>query len=447
MLSLLPVPRDTETSDWFELLADVGRNRANRRDDTIKVESLLANEGDPELRAGIGPTGGWSPLLDGAIRRFQKRNGLKVDGWLAPGGPTIEALRERQSGTYAGFDVPTPAEIDAHHVAIAEGHDPLVAFASPPAHLRPLPGLPGLRRADRDSNASQLDWLDAHQVGLGEVPAQFARYVAELGPAGVAQTRDFVDQFAQRWPGERDALVDGILDRLDPQAQASFLGAPRPTGQPFGTLIAGMRRPGPIVSDLVHRPQDELPDHLARRTLEVRKGEEAGGEMPLAAAHDAGGDGTAGDDTSNDPQEAQDKRYPPNTPKVDRFFDDYSALAEKLAKELDTDPKYILSLMSLEGGWGDDGSRKKNNLFGFVKNGVKLKFESPEAAAEHFRNIWGPSVEGSRSMEEFISGLQDRKKSSFVYNNEKNIDYKAKLREQHESITRRIQNWRSGRST
>jgi hypothetical protein len=315
MLSLLPVPRENETPDWFELLADVGRNRPNRRDDTLKVESLLANEGDPELRAGIGPTGAWSPLLDAAIRRFQKRSGLKADGWLKPGGPTIEALRERQAGAFAGFDVPTPDEIDAHHAAIAEGRDPPIVFASPPAALRPVPGLPALRQADRDSNTSQLDWLDAHQAGLGDVPAQFARYVADLGPLGIAQARDFVDQFARRWPGERDALVDGILDRLDRQEQASFLGAPRPKGQPFGSLAGGGRRPAPVISDLVHRPQDEPPESETRRTLELRKGEEGGGAM-LLAANDADG----GDDTSGDPQTAQAEPEGPRgfvTPKQD----------------------------------------------------------------------------------------------------------------------------------
>ncbi len=302
MLSLLPVSRDNETPDWFELLADVGRNRPNRRSDTFKVESLLANEGDPEMRAGIGPTGVWSPLLDAAIRRFQKRSGLKVDGWLAPGGPTIEALRGRQAGAFAGFDVPTPDEIDAHHAAIAEGRDPPIVFAAPPAALRPVPGLPALRQTDRDSNTSQLDWLDVHQAGLGDVPAQFARYVADLGPLGIAQARDFVDQFQHRWPGERDALVDGILDRLDAQAQASFLGAPRPKGQPFGTLAGGGRRPAPVISDLVHRPQDEPPESETRRTLELRKGGEGGGAM-LLAANDAGDD--EGDDAANDPQTAQ----------------------------------------------------------------------------------------------------------------------------------------------
>jgi hypothetical protein len=299
MLSLLP-PARPENSPWFELAADVGRNRPNRRDDLIKVESLLANDGDPDLRGRDGPSGRWNTDIDAAIRRFQKRNRLKVDGWLRPGGPTIEALRARQEDAFAGFDVPTQDEIDAHHSAIAEGGEPLIAFASPQAIFRPIPDLPKLRQADRDSNTSQLDWLDAHQVGLGEVPAQFARYV-ELGPQGIAQARDFVQQFQRRWPGERDALVDGILDRLDPDGQAAFLGAPRPAGQPFGTRIAGGRGPEPITRDFREDRDRGLSDLLKPRTLELRKGEEQGGVMLLAAANDTA-DGDKGDDAANDPQ-------------------------------------------------------------------------------------------------------------------------------------------------
>ncbi|MBI1245640.1 MAG: peptidoglycan DD-metalloendopeptidase family protein [Alphaproteobacteria bacterium] len=305
MLSLLSHRNDSETPDWFELSADVGRNRPNRRPDLIRIESLLANEGDAELRAGDGPTGRWSQTLDTAIRRFQKRSGLKADGWLKPGGPTIEALRDRQAPAFAGFDVPTPDEVDAHHAALANGDAPSIMFAAPASALRPIGDLPTLRAPDRESNASQLDWLDAHQVGLGEVPAQLARYVSDLGSIGVAQARDFVEQFAARWPGERDLLVDGILDRLDPGGQTAFLGAPRLKGQPFGTFVEGGRRPAPVARDALDRYDERLPDELARRTLELRKGEEVGGAKMLAAANDTEHDEAQDGDASNDPQEAQ----------------------------------------------------------------------------------------------------------------------------------------------
>ncbi len=456
MLSLLP-PARPEESDWFKLIADIGRNRANRRDDAIKVESLLANDGDPELRAGDGPSGRWGFGLDAAIRRFQKRNALKVDGWLRPSGPTIEALRERQQDSFAGFDVPTPDEIDAHHAAIAEGRAPLIAFASPRASFHPIPALPALRQADRGSNTSQLDWLDAHQIGLGEVPEQFARYVG-LGPQGIAQARDFVLQFQRRWPSERDALVDGILDRLDADGQAAFLGAPRPQGAPFGTQMGGTRKAAPAFTDRLLRPDELDPALRQPHTMEMRDDRKVNlleramsPEMQLATAEPSNDDEkTGGGDAAEGVQVAEGKRFPPNEAKHDKFFDDYSAMAEKLAKELDIDPKYILSLMSLEGGWGDKGSREKNNLFGFRKNNEKMRFENPEEAAEYFKRIWGSSVEGARSIDEFVDGLQDQKKKNRRYNTDDeanpDYDYKREIRKQYDSIRRRQDNWTGRRS-
>lgn len=48
------------------------------------------------MSAATGPTGVWSPLLDAAIRRFQKRRGLKVDGWLSPGGPSVRGVKSME---------------------------------------------------------------------------------------------------------------------------------------------------------------------------------------------------------------------------------------------------------------------------------------------------------------------------------------------------------------
>ncbi|MBI3506410.1 MAG: glucosaminidase domain-containing protein, partial [Proteobacteria bacterium] len=197
--------------------------------------------------------------------------------------------------------------------------------------------------------------------------------------------------------------------------------------------------------------QDEPPESETRIKPVLRKGEEQGGTMLLAAANDAG-EGDTGDDAGNDPQEAQEKRFPPNTSKVDKFFDDYTELAEKLAKELDTDPKYILSLMSLEGGWGDEGSREKNNPFGFVKNDEKMRFEKLEDAFDHFKRTRGPSVQGVKSMEEFVAKLQTPTHGLGKYNSEPpdartKKRYDEKLFEQYETIIRRQDNWRSRRAS
>jgi len=76
-------------SDWFKLDDTVGLGRANRRHDMLKVETLLANAGDLDLSKVGGAMGYGLYTVDEAVRKYQGRNGLKVDGWLRPDGPTI----------------------------------------------------------------------------------------------------------------------------------------------------------------------------------------------------------------------------------------------------------------------------------------------------------------------------------------------------------------------
>jgi len=176
-------------------------------------------------------------------------------------------------------------------------------------------------------------------------------------------------------------------------------------------------------------------------------------ETQLASAEPSSDDEkTDGGDAAADVQVAEGKRFPPNEAKHDKFFDDYSAMAEKLAKELDIDPKYILSLMSLEGGWGDKGSREKNNPFGFVKSEEKMRFEKLEDAFEHFKQTRGPSVQGVESMKEFVEKLQTPKPGLGKCNSEPpdprtKKKYDEKLFEQYETIIRRQDNWRNRRAS
>ncbi len=74
------------------LTADVGINRTNTPHDTFSVSQALDWAGFPNsVVKGHSPTtvtGG----LTGTIKRFQKSEGLKVDGWLHPFGETEKAL-------------------------------------------------------------------------------------------------------------------------------------------------------------------------------------------------------------------------------------------------------------------------------------------------------------------------------------------------------------------
>lgn len=86
----------------------VGQGAPNRRADVARVETFLDRAGDLDLAETEGPTGYFGTALDQGIRRFQKENGLKVDGLINPGGPTITALGEFVDASSHGRREPDP---------------------------------------------------------------------------------------------------------------------------------------------------------------------------------------------------------------------------------------------------------------------------------------------------------------------------------------------------
>lgn len=74
----------------FTLHGSIGRSGAdNFRPDIARVETFLGDAGYYKPLTSDGPSGWHNANLDQAIRTFQKDKGLKVDGFLKPGGPTI----------------------------------------------------------------------------------------------------------------------------------------------------------------------------------------------------------------------------------------------------------------------------------------------------------------------------------------------------------------------
>lgn len=78
----------------FDLQSGVGAGQANRRGDVFKLQALLHREGVLDAAATEGPTGYWSGRDDYALRKFQKENGLAIDGYALPDGETISTIRE-----------------------------------------------------------------------------------------------------------------------------------------------------------------------------------------------------------------------------------------------------------------------------------------------------------------------------------------------------------------
>lgn len=86
----------------FELQDGVGAGKLNRRGDVFKLQALLHREGFLDAAATEGPTGFWGGRDDYALRKFQKENGLSIDGFALPDGETMQ--------TITGFYRPRPQQ-------------------------------------------------------------------------------------------------------------------------------------------------------------------------------------------------------------------------------------------------------------------------------------------------------------------------------------------------
>ena len=78
--------------DWMNPEKPVGRHSPNRNDDVAKVETLLGKAEYLKTDKTVLPTGKYGARTDKALRSFQRDYGLKVDGLVNPGGPTIRRL-------------------------------------------------------------------------------------------------------------------------------------------------------------------------------------------------------------------------------------------------------------------------------------------------------------------------------------------------------------------
>lgn len=98
-------PRKREDKSWLETLNDgllklndaVGNGRRNEERDVERVDRRLAWLDFRPAEKREQPDSYITRGLDTAIKLFQKANNLKVDGWLAPGGETEEALNTQLS--------------------------------------------------------------------------------------------------------------------------------------------------------------------------------------------------------------------------------------------------------------------------------------------------------------------------------------------------------------
>ena len=125
-----------DTRGLSTISQSVGMGGKNDRTDVAVTEKLLHQNGVLDTNQTKGPTGYFGMRADQAIRTFQKDKGLKVDGLMLPGGPTIKAL---QAGTQKAPTMITPGLATA---ALAKPKASAGTTAAAPKPQRKLPRLP-----------------------------------------------------------------------------------------------------------------------------------------------------------------------------------------------------------------------------------------------------------------------------------------------------------------
>lgn len=85
-----------DENDTFRVKRTIGSSYNTDGDDALKTKSALGATGDYKP-----PKWGMTSITDDGmfdgLKKFQKREGLQVDGVMRPGGPTEKKLRERTS--------------------------------------------------------------------------------------------------------------------------------------------------------------------------------------------------------------------------------------------------------------------------------------------------------------------------------------------------------------
>lgn len=113
--------------DLEDLEGEIGDGRENRPEDVVRVKRALGRLGRLEE-----PERGFSSLidrpLDDAIRRFQRENKLRVDGFLRPGGRTQRTLQAQLHRIADGRDEPPRHRVDFDFISELEGGQRLKGY-------------------------------------------------------------------------------------------------------------------------------------------------------------------------------------------------------------------------------------------------------------------------------------------------------------------------------
>lgn len=233
-------PHSGFDTDFFALGAPVGPDQPNRREDIIKVETILGNTGHHDLTATAGPLGYWGERQEKAVKTWQGESGLKVDGLLKPNGPTIASLRQAAGSLLGGLTPPSAAEVDEHHARLSQGEPGLLNTR--PARLS-LPKPPRPVELDETSfafNADSARALTRSSVD-GDIPKIYADFLKQAGAKAHPTVMDLIEQVNATSGRDRaDRVLHGIVKGLPSEHAKALLGDAMPAPRPLGVRVADL---------------------------------------------------------------------------------------------------------------------------------------------------------------------------------------------------------------
>lgn len=224
--------------DFFTLGAPVGPDQPNRREDVIKVETILGNTDHHDLARTDGPLGYWGEGQEKAVKSCQEQNRLKIDGVLNPGGPTITSLKQATGGLLSGFKPPTPNEVDEHHGRLSSGEPSLLNTRPARLTMQVPANAMELDEQTLAFNADSAGAMTRSRVD-SDLPSIYAKYVKQTGVDAHTTVINLVDQINATSGRDRaERVLHGILGQLPADQIKALLGGNPPAKRPFGVRVA-----------------------------------------------------------------------------------------------------------------------------------------------------------------------------------------------------------------
>jgi len=199
-------PNSLQPEPVLKLATGVGREQPSTPTDVRRVEKALGRTGFLDMRQTHGPTGLFGSRLEDAVRRFQRKNNLKVDGFLNPGSETARAL---------GGSLATEARKPRRGTTLQDRMSRNLDADG----ARRRAGLPALRHASASQNTRTLNALRKNN-SLGLVPKLIADVLRARDPEGLTDVDDmFVQATVDDEPLAR-RLKSAVNGELSKQGRA-----------------------------------------------------------------------------------------------------------------------------------------------------------------------------------------------------------------------------------